>query len=96
MICAFPSTNPITWEETINIQIDRLPIKTAVAKSSGKITSCRSNYDEKSGPIQAHLQQAWEIKTYPLITRKTTLQWGRGYLHIIIDTASLLLKSPIG
>lgn len=48
-------------KETINIQIDRLPIKTAVAKSSGKI-SRRSNYDGKSGLIQAHLQQAWKIK----------------------------------
>lgn len=45
----------------INIQIDRLPIKTAVAKTSGKISG-RSNYDGKSGLIQAHLQQAWKIK----------------------------------
>jgi hypothetical protein len=43
----FSINKPNNMEETINIQIDRLPIKTAVAKSSGKISSRRSNYDGK-------------------------------------------------
>lgn len=50
----FSINKPNNMKEMINIQIDRLSTNIAAAKSCGKI-SRRSNYDWKSGLIQAHL-----------------------------------------